>query len=59
MKKTIIQKLGLSVAMLLTVLSASAAYDFEVDGIYYKFNDDESTVSVSSPVTSASANTVN
>ena len=32
--KQFIKKLGLFVAMLLTVLSAQA-YDFEVDGIYY------------------------
>ena len=32
--KTLIQKLGMLVAMLLTYLSASA-YKFEVDGIYY------------------------
>jgi len=33
--KQIIQKLGMLVAMLLTFIQASA-YDFEVDGIYYK-----------------------
>lgn len=57
--KSIAQKFGLLAAMLLTVFSAAASYDFNVDGIYYKINPDNITVSVSSPINSVSPSTVN
>ena len=43
--KTIIKRLWIS-AILFSVALSGYAYDFEVDGIYYTKNSDETTVSV-------------